>query len=276
MAKMFYTVEEAADKLGKSTDEMVRMAESGQIQLFRDRERMMFKVEQIDLLAGGGDPHDTGGDEFIGLADTGEQDAIELKEESVLGLADSKESTGISIFDADELETADPSAVTQISETQNMGEFSLDSGAGSGLLDLTREEDDTSLGAVLDDIYPAGEEESDLGGSGSASGFFAGETADAATAGAAAGGMAAGGVAILPQRYDVYEGGWSGMGVGLGIGAVGSLVVALMILLVNTTSATAPDLAETMASNYFMYIGIAAGVTLLLGIIGFFVGRATE
>ena len=274
MAKMFYTVEEAADKLGKSTDEMVAMAESGQIQLFRDRERMMFKVEQIDLLAGGGDPHDTGGDEFIGLADTGEQDAIELKEESVLGLADSKESTGISIFDADELETADPSAVTQISETQNMGEFSLDSGAGSGLLDLTREEDDTSLGAVLDDIYPAGEEEVDLGGSGSASGFFAGEAAEVQPAGAA--GLAAGGVAMAPQRYDVYEGGWSGLGIGFGIGAVASLAVAVMILLVNKTNAAAPELAEMMADNYFMYIGIAAGVTLLLGIIGFFIGRATE
>ena len=47
------------------------------------------------------------------------------------------------------------------------------SGSGSGLLDLTRENDDTSLGAVLDDIYPS-EEDTTAGGSGVGSGIAAG------------------------------------------------------------------------------------------------------
>ena len=60
MAKMFYTLDEAADRLKKSADEVKKMASSGQIQEFRDRDRLMFKVEQIDLLSadddlGGGD-----------------------------------------------------------------------------------------------------------------------------------------------------------------------------------------------------------------------------
>ena len=53
MAKMFYTLEEVSQKLGRTEDEVKEMARSGQLQEFRDRDRLMFKVEQIDLLAGG-------------------------------------------------------------------------------------------------------------------------------------------------------------------------------------------------------------------------------
>jgi hypothetical protein len=61
---------------------------------------------------------------------------------------------GINVF-GDEPETVDPSAQTAISggirEQINLEGV----GSGSGLLDLTRESDDTSLGAVLDGIGPA-------------------------------------------------------------------------------------------------------------------------
>ncbi len=54
---------------------------------------------------------------------------------------------GISVFDDDELAiTADPMGETQISATVPELESG---GSGSGLLDLTREKDDTSLGAEL-------------------------------------------------------------------------------------------------------------------------------
>jgi hypothetical protein len=62
---------------------------------------------------------------------------------------------GISVFDDDELPVvADPMGETQISA----GVPELDTvGSGSGLLDLTRESDDTSLGAeLLDVISPSG------------------------------------------------------------------------------------------------------------------------
>ena len=58
MAKMFYTLDEASQKLGKSEDEVRELASSGQLQEFRDRDQLMFKVEQVDLLAGGGDDDD--------------------------------------------------------------------------------------------------------------------------------------------------------------------------------------------------------------------------
>ena len=51
MAKMFYSAEEAADKLGKSVDELTAMAKSGQVQSFKQDDQDMFRVETIDMLA---------------------------------------------------------------------------------------------------------------------------------------------------------------------------------------------------------------------------------
>lgn len=153
MAKMFYTLEEAAERLGKTTEEVEELARSGQLQEFRDRDRLMFKVEQVDLLAEGGD----GGE--IDLADDLEPISLASSGSGTgLGLSDSNEGTGISIFDAEETEEADPSAQTVMSETAGATapEFpAMDPAAsGSGLLDLTRESDDTSLGAdLLQDVY---------------------------------------------------------------------------------------------------------------------------
>ena len=86
MDKMFYSIEEAAQKLGKSVDAVKEMVSKGQLQEFRDRDRLMFKREQVDLLAG-----DSGELEPLTLASSG----------SAPGLAESKESTGISIFEAE-------------------------------------------------------------------------------------------------------------------------------------------------------------------------------
>ena len=65
---------------------------------------------------------------------------------------------GINVFGTDDVGFADPSAQTAISaRAANEGTgVNLETvGSGSGLLDLTRESDDTSLGAVLDEIGPA-------------------------------------------------------------------------------------------------------------------------
>ena len=51
MAKMFYTLEEVCQKLDKTEDERKAMVASGQIQEFRYRDKLMFKVEQNALLA---------------------------------------------------------------------------------------------------------------------------------------------------------------------------------------------------------------------------------
>ncbi len=263
MAKMFYTLDEAAARLGKSPDEVTKMAASGQIQEFRDRDKLMFKKEQIDLLAGDDDTA-----EPIGLADSADNKAIEDKEESVLGLMDSKESTGISIFDSDDLEKADPSAATQVSDSISPAGFSLDPHAsGSGLLDLTREADDTSLGAVLDDINYPGEEEAAQ--SGGASGLFASPAGEVAAA--------PGGAMVMPASVEYYDGAGSGLAVGLAIGSLISLAVSTLVVFTALVGdQTVAGIAQSIAGNLWMYVGIFAGVTLIAGIIGWFVGKTFQ
>jgi hypothetical protein len=66
-----------------------------------------------------------------------------------------RSASGINVFRGDEMQVADPSAATAISGGP-VDQVSLEGmGSGSGLLDLTRESDDTSLGAeLLDEITP--------------------------------------------------------------------------------------------------------------------------
>jgi excisionase family DNA binding protein len=112
-------------------------------------------------------------DEDAALADKGSAEAIPdlgLSGSSILGLEPEKPTAkppvreeskpakvGISVFDDDELPiTADPMGETQISA----GVPELETvGSGSGLLDLTRESDDTSLGAELLDVISPSEAE---------------------------------------------------------------------------------------------------------------------
>jgi hypothetical protein len=75
---------------------------------------------------------------------------------SMSGSQGSRGGGGINVFGPDDSAAADPGAQTAISgglrEQVNLEGV----GSGSGLLDLTRESDDTSLGAVLDEITPGG------------------------------------------------------------------------------------------------------------------------
>jgi hypothetical protein len=68
-------------------------------------------------------------------------------------------SVGVSVFDEEDLDKdADPMAKTILSGSGSGGIGLEGVGSGSGLLDLTRESDDTSLGAeFLEEIYPAEE-----------------------------------------------------------------------------------------------------------------------
>jgi len=339
MAKMFYTLEEAAAKLGTSQDEVREMARSGRIQEFRDRDKLMFKVEQVDLIAdgaGGGADDDLGlaldssddegalelepGDESgLGLdvgsgsgasssADTGTGSGIALEpldgsgDGSGLGsglgsgmgsgmgsgldlggesggnllgdsggssvgidtIGDSAERSGISIFEADELEIADPSAVTQM--TDDPGDLTLDSvGSGSGLMDLTRESDDTSLGAeFLDEVYP-GEEGGEAGG-----GLFEGSDD--------AGAPAATGPAVIAA--EPYDGAGSGLVGGLSLAMVAALAVSIAVVGTSLVSAGAANpvagLGSQLADQIMIVAGALAGFAVIAAIVGFVIGKRSE
>lgn len=279
MAKMFYTLEEVCTKLDKGEDEVREMARTGQIQEFRDREKLMFKVDQIDLLASADDDssevhielEDTSGGSGIGLASSASGSGIDLKDDSVLGLADSREGTGISVFDTDHGIEGAEAEQTQIGDAVDE-ELSLESvGSGSGLLDLTRESDDTSLGAeLLEEVY-SGDENIEIPGS--ASGLF-----EAAGGDMAQEEMAQPTGAVMPVVVESYDGAGSGLGVGMLIGALVALVCVAVISIVGVSGAT-PALALQFTSGpstLMIWTGGLLGAAIIFGLVGLFIGKASE
>jgi len=283
MAKMFYTIEEVAEKLGKSEDDVREMASTGQIQEFRDRDKLMFKVDQIDLLAGDeetGEVHleleDTAGGSGLGLSggDTGGDLDMGLTSSSSssapgMGMTDSREGTGISVFDTDHGQD-DSAEGTKVGDAYSEDDLSLDEvGSGSGLLDLTRESDDTSLGAeLLEEVY-SGEDNIEIPSN--ASGLFEAASAEAVPDEA----VAAAGIAAMPIMVESYDGAGSGLTVGLALGALASMVCVAIMVIVGVMGAT-PDLAMKIATSMWMWVGGLAGVTLVFALIGWFIGKSSE
>jgi hypothetical protein len=62
MAKMFYSTEEVQEKLGKGEAEIKALVSGGQLREFRDGAKIMFKVTEVDALAGGGEASDEASD----------------------------------------------------------------------------------------------------------------------------------------------------------------------------------------------------------------------
>ncbi|MCH2161836.1 MAG: helix-turn-helix domain-containing protein [Phycisphaerales bacterium] len=293
MAKMFYTTEEAAEKLGKTTDEVTEMANSGQIQEFRDKDKVMFKVDQIDLLAGGDDDL---GEIPISLEESGEQDplslsgsapaaapeaeddfTLELSASGAIGLEDSAVEAEDSFLGASDPGSGVSAFESDSNSEDTSGEL-LDSdlsletvGSGSGLLDLTRESDDTSLGAeLLDEVY-ANDENEEIPAS--ASGLF--EAADAESSGATAEVGTAMPMGSVPMVVETYEGGWSGLSVGVSLVGIGALCIVGMMAFVGATDTLAP-VAEMISDQMLVWVGSLVGGLFVLGLLGFFIGKASE
>lgn len=152
--KMYYSEEDAAAKLGIDAAALEGLVRDQKLRVFKDGARNMFRADEVDELAAAGlageeeielTPADTSGASSISLIDSAETPAPPGKEDTVIT------AEGVSIFDeGEEVETADPLAKTQV--TMRMEDQVSADGSGSGLLDLTRESDDTSLGEVLDKI----------------------------------------------------------------------------------------------------------------------------
>ncbi len=89
--------------------------------------------------------------------------AQKKKKDSSMG-GSSVPSVGINVFDDDELdEHVDPLAQTAVTDVAGLALDGI--GSGSGILDLTRESDDTSLGAeLLEEIYTGDETVEETGG----------------------------------------------------------------------------------------------------------------
>jgi hypothetical protein len=274
MAKMFYTIDEAAAKLGMDEAEVQSLAESGQLQEFRDREKLMFKVEQVDLLAGDGDADDditlaedtNLGIEPISLSSTGSA--------STFALESSGEGTGVSIFEPEDGDAADANADTLVSSGGIGGSgFNMDAGAsGSGLAQLAFEPDDTSLGGnLLDDLAGDSQVGASQGGSAIGDTALGGSVAGALFEGTSSNESEFASAAPMMAPMvggEPYDGAASGLFGGAALGMVIMLMVALAVMVLGMTGGSQQVLGKVDTNMLYMIAGGGAGLVIIFAIIG--------
>jgi len=279
-SKSFYTLDEAAKRLGKTASEINAMADKGLLQRVNHEGQIKFRVEQVEVLASDDDAIDLNDDMGpIGLADSGSAAPIPAApapkkggiappdDDSVLGLAGTGSGAGMGGLGGlgDWGERTGVSALSGRGEGADHVEIGLETvGSGSGLLDLTRDSDETALGAeLMDQVYS-----NDAGGSQAGqSGIFAAaamETPDAAAP-----------IATGMMVAEAYDGAWSGAGLGMMIAAVAALVVAALII-VTAGLGSGSAVANNFTGNLVAWAGSLAGIVAVFGLLGFFIGRATE
>ncbi len=306
MAKMFYSADEASKLLGVSPDELTQMARQGKIREFRDAGKVNYKVDEVDKLAAAKGPAPTSSDTGELVLEPAEEDSgLELMLNSgsdVMSIADSvkdkektsagtragargggkkdKEGTvvpsvGVSVFDDDALdEMVDPLAQTHVSE----GPVGFEGiGSGSGILDLTRESDDTSLGAeLLDEIVPAEEATLDMGDATRAGleDAVSEETADDEQVIAPVGPRRAGGAAPARATTRVEYGPDAASNA---MGAVMAACVLVMLVaglaVVGMVRGVEPAPLRFLYDNMMYFVGGSALVVALSGVATYFLGR---
>jgi len=314
MAKMFYSVEEVCEKLSMSEDQIKDLVRQAKLREFRDAGKVNFKVDEVDALVA-----EVAADSASGT-DSGEL-VLEPAEESTIDLAmgstgnmlsleeadadstaagDETEkkkddtvvtSVGISVFDEAEEEiegVADPLAQTVVSGATGGGLGIEGVGSGSGLLDLTRESDDTSLGAeLLDEIYPEeAEGDAKMGedtraglaaeaiGEGTPAGedIFEGSAVGAATDAEAEAGAPA---TTVVTRVEFAPDAWSA-------GLTGLLVVAVMVMIFTGLAVAASirgvslPMVEFVYGKLWMFGAGAAAASLIAVGVGFILGKRSQ
>jgi hypothetical protein len=202
---------------------------------------------------------------------------------SGIGLSGSGGSkSGIDVFadDSGTGEKADPSAATSIAAAINADQMNIESvGSGSGLLDLTRESDDTSLGAeLLDEIAP--------GASGVRRPPGAGESA---ISGSLSGSLSASGTGVgmseprvpasarVPTTVEAPD----ALAPAFGLAAVGAAAVLLFaaFALMCGLAGEHPAILAKMGSsqpggfNFLIVAGMALALPLLFFVAGFLVAK---
>jgi len=178
MAGMFYSLQEVAEKLNKTEDEVKEIVKAGRLREFRDGPNLLFKVDEVEALLSDTSimaPKDTSApseqpasEDEISLAPETDQGsaagsdltdadtAITAEGVNVLGDTDTDYKLTDDTMAETKAASAEASSLEEIEEDVSLDSF----GSGSGLLDLSLQADDTSLGGILDEIYTpeAGEE----------------------------------------------------------------------------------------------------------------------
>ncbi len=239
-------------------------------------------TDAIELLDDAEEQPSTGGDAPT-LSEPGEATGGETGEQT----GDS----GVNVLEADEVGAADTSAQTQVGTDESAGtgedDATLESvGSGSGLLDLTRESDDTSLGAVelLEESEGEGEAQPQAATAesteeeGAATGVFEapeqeGETAQWQAQGTEASGVAPAAPAATPQA-EPYDPTGDGLGGGVLVGSLLILVVATLVVITGMQGMII-RLTEMMAKStntLLMYAGGFLVACIVFGVAGYLIG----
>jgi hypothetical protein len=186
--------------------------------------------------------------------------------------------SGINVL-GDSAAPADPMAQTAISGGGMADQISLEgTGSGSGLLDLTRESDDTSLGAeLLDEIAPGGSKRGTKAGSaaGRSGSAAAGDTAvgDSSIAASTASRRGATATAaVVVERADP-------MAPLLGGAALGAAVMVLFagFALMSAILDTRPQLLDLVAKmSLLIMLGIGVGVAAVGAVFGLIAGKTLK
>ena len=171
--------------------------------------------------------------------------------------------SGINVFEGDEVERADPSAQTAISSGISEQVNLEGVGSGSGLLDLTRESDDTSLGAeLLDEIAPgaggrrSGGERETMMGTGMGGGVV--DTRPMR-----------GGMAVQVEAADPMA---PAFGAAALAGA--AMLIFAMFVVASAVAGTRPEIVETLAQKGWLVIaGIGAGLGIIFFVFGMIIGK---
>jgi len=77
---------------------------------------------------------------------------------------------------------------------------------------------------------------------------------------------------MVPEAYD---GGWSGLTVGVMIAGMAAMVVVALVALGAATGGGS-SVGSIFTGNLMAWAGGLAGITAVFGLVGFFVGRASE
>ncbi len=175
--------------------------------------------------------------------------------------------SGINVFGAEDVERVDPSAQTAITGAVREQVNLEGVGSGSGLLDLTRESDDTSLGAVLDEIAPSARlnpsDVNDVAGSGSGTGL---ENVGMSTPSRA-------GAAVGPVSIEAPD----PSAVAFGAAALCAALVTLFgaYVLISAMVGSYPPATQWFAKqSTWMGAAIGLGAAILFFIVGLLVGKS--
>jgi hypothetical protein len=314
MAKMFYNTAEAAQKLGVDESNLKEMVRAGKLREFRDGASFNYKIEEVDRLAKatGATPKapppsaSTSGeiilepaeDSGIELAGTG-SDMFSLGGTDAGGSAGGTASStasgtraaqkakgdtvvpsvGVNVFDDDELdEHVDPLAQTAVTDVGGLGLEGI--GSGSGILDLTRESDDTSLGQeLLEEIYTDDDEKDEQRPEPVGEKTRAGMV-EAVPAGAGGSGFETEAIpAAAPGRGAIREVVMEYGPDALSTSLTAVMVVTLAVMWIAGLATAAlvrgvtPGLIQTLYGKLWIFAAASLGVAAIVGIVTYLVSK---